>query len=70
MDRAIASKNEKLIILALDWAKAFDSISPESLYLALLRFGVPDIMVHMIGDIYSNRIFRVQLQGYHSGYHT
>ena len=40
IDRALASRNESLIILALDWAKAFDSISPNALCMALRRFGI------------------------------
>ena len=30
----------KLFVMALDWAKAFDSLSPESMIAALRRFGL------------------------------
>ena len=70
MNKALASKNEKVIILALDWAKAFDSISPSSLCHALLRFGIDPKITRLIQDIYSNRIFRVQLDGQQSDFHS
>eukprot|EP00959_Pyramimonas_sp_CCMP1952_P362385 7589633-Pyramimonas_sp.AAC.1 len=36
------SEAGKLILLALDWAKAFDSVSPDGLVQALVRFGAPE----------------------------
>ena len=50
--KALASKDDYLIILALDWAKAFDSIAPEALCLALRRFGIGNAMAAIIADIY------------------
>ena len=46
-------------VLALDWAKAFDSISPERLLQALERFGLNPSMLDAIRDIYSHRTFTV-----------
>ena len=57
MESASESKNGQLIILALNWTKAFDSIYPNALCKALSRFGIPEHICHLIGDIYSNRIF-------------
>ena len=69
IDKALASKDDALIILALDWAKAFDSISPVGLCLALARFGVNDRLVRLIRDIYSSRLFGVRCNGEQSAYH-
>ena len=69
IDKAVASKNENLIILALDWAKAFDSIAPEALCLALRRFGIGTAMASLIADIYTDRIFKVQWDGQMSNFH-
>ena len=46
------SKHEgRLVFLALDCAKAFDSISPESLVHALLRFGLPSHVCDIVRNI-------------------
>ena len=63
IDKALASKDDALIILALDWAKAFDSISPVGFCLALAWFGINDRLVRLIRDIYSSRLFRVRWNG-------
>ena len=47
----------------MDWAKAFDSISPASLITALKRFGVPEALLCMISNIYCNRQFFVRDAG-------
>ena len=47
-------------LLALDWAKAFDSISPASLLTSLRRFGLPEYVLDIISSIYSDRKFFVQ----------
>ena len=54
------SKDHKFTMLALDWAKAFDAIAPESLMQALRRFGVPEEFVSMIRSIYTDRCFYIQ----------
>ena len=38
MERVSATKDGKLTLLALDWAKAFDSVSPESLGTHEIRY--------------------------------
>ena len=48
-------------MVALDWAKAFDSISPDRLLLSLRRFDIPEHMVVVIGAIYTDRKFFVRL---------
>ena len=70
LDKTWAAKSEQKLFLALDWAKAFDSISPSSLLKALARFGLPPGYVDMIGAIYSSRKFFVHECGSTSGVHA
>ena len=60
IDHFWATSTGSCTLLALDWAKAFDSISPYHLCKALERFGLPDEMIIMIRVIYSNRKFVVK----------
>ena len=60
LENVWAAKDGQMIMLALDWAKAFDSISPEALLAALRRFGLPGQVLEMIGAIYSDRNFFVK----------
>ena len=53
------TKGRSALLLALDWAKAFDSIMPEPMFAALSRFGLPDQFVEMVSNIYSSRSFFV-----------
>ena len=69
IDRAWDQKEGKLIYLALDWAKAFDSISPAALVDALSRFGIPPKMLKTIKAIYTNRTFQVRGAGNTSAPH-
>ena len=63
-------KDGKLLLLALDWAKAFDSVSPQAMCDALLRFGIPRAFADMIGAVYSDRRFFVQEDGVRSEFKT
>ena len=56
-------------MLALDWRRAFDSINPESLLLALRRFGIPGEFVAMVRSIYTDREFVVADGGETSDHH-
>ena len=50
------SKHEgRLVFVALDWAKAFDSISPEGLVHALRKFGLPSHVCDIVRNIYKGR---------------
>ena len=64
-----AVKDRSLLLLALDWAKAFDSISPDRLVHALRLFGLPQKVLDVIQAIYANRIFYVNDAGHNSGHH-
>ena len=63
IERTWAQKDGKVVLLALDWAKAFDSVSPRSLAVALRRFGLPKEFVEMIEAIYCDRTFFVKDAG-------
>ena len=48
------------MLLALDWAKAFDSVMPDALLEALRRFGLPREVLAAVRAIYSARSFAVK----------
>ena len=60
LEDAWASKEGKMNFIALDWAKAFDSISPKALQSALLRFGVSTKFAKVVESIYQSRTFDVR----------
>ena len=64
------SKNQSMIFLALDWAKAFDSIDPVCLVQALRRFGLPQTFLSIIQNIYTDRKFVVVDHGHKSDLHS
>ena len=47
-EEACESKGGSAVLLALDWAKAFDSLDPSALNRALVRFGIPRPFVDMV----------------------
>jgi hypothetical protein len=53
-------RDGRLMLLALDWAKAFDSVSPDALCESLRRFGIPREFIAMVRAIYMDRKFYVQ----------
>ena len=63
LDDAWEAKDGHLVFLALDWAKAFDSVDPAALLRALRRFGLPDKMLKAVGAIYTGRRFAVRDAG-------
>jgi len=66
IDTAWAQRGGRLMILALDWKKAFDSIDPAALLAALKRFGLPAHVLGVIGSIYAARSFQVRDAGHTS----
>jgi len=60
IETAWAQKNGCLYVLALDWAKAFDSLDPEAMLDALRRFGLPSKILNLVRAIYTDRRFKVQ----------
>ena len=63
IENAWEARSGKLVMLALDWAKAFDSVSPDSLVQALVRFGATQEFAEAVRAIYSDRSFRVRDAG-------
>ena len=55
MDAAWAAKDGSLLLLALDWSKAFDCICPGKLMIALRRFGLPPGFIQMVEGIYNDK---------------
>eukprot|EP00959_Pyramimonas_sp_CCMP1952_P306210 6408546-Pyramimonas_sp.AAC.1 len=47
LEDAWATKEGAVHLLALDWAKAFDSVSPAAMETSLRRFGCPAKLVDM-----------------------
>ena len=70
LDLTLADRNGTLVMLSLDWEKAFDSVSPDGLLYALERFGLPPLFHGLIRAIYSNRTFTVRACGHSSASHT
>ena len=60
VEEANALQDKRLVLLALDWAKAFDSISPYALCRSLRRFGLPTKFLQCIQGIRANRCFFFQ----------
>jgi len=69
IELAWSQRGGVLHLLALDWAKAFDSISTTALLVALRRFGVPEPFVEMVAAIYEGRMFCVRECGHQSEEH-
>ena len=60
IDAAHQSNTGGMILLLLDWAKAFDRMKPDAMCSALLRFGLPPAVVEMVSGIYSSRFFNIR----------
>ncbi|CAE8648405.1 unnamed protein product [Polarella glacialis] len=70
LEQVWSRKDGQAIFLALDWAKAFDSVSPVGLLDALRRFGLPEKFLGVIKAIYSDRTFQVKDAGRRSTTHV
>ncbi|CAE7263960.1 unnamed protein product [Symbiodinium natans] len=62
-DLVDAKRNQVLHLLFLDWSKAFDTIKPAALHLALRRLKVPPTMCKAILDLTASPVFRVVVDG-------
>ena len=60
IDAATEPKQHGLLMMFLDWAKAFDKVQVGGLLSALKRFGLPQLFVDLIANIYKNLSFFVQ----------
>ena len=57
------STTNHIIIVLLDWEKAFDKLTREGLFTALERANLPDKMIKVIKAIYENPEFQVEIEG-------
>ena len=55
VENAWARKNRNLLLLALDWPKVFDSISPAGLVNAMSGFGIPNHFCSVVRGIYNGK---------------
>ena len=69
IDKAWAEADGSLLMLLLDWTKAFDRIDANAMRTALIRFGLPPNFVSMVGSIYNGRRFVVADGGHESSIH-
>ena len=53
----IESAGDEIIILLLDWEKAFDEIDHEELLKAIARFNLTEKILRVIGSFYDNQQF-------------
>ena len=60
IELARAQRGGQVALLALDWAKAFDSINVESLIDALRRFGLPATLLQILHNLLDARVFFVR----------
>jgi len=60
IELARAQRGGQVSLLALDWAKAFDSLNVSSLIDALRRFGLPRGLLNILHNLLSSRRFLVR----------
>lgn len=66
IEQTHARNDRSLVLLAFDWAKAFDNLSPDGLLECLERFGVPEKFRNTDAAIYQDRQFFIRHAGYES----
>ena len=62
-DLVDAKRNQALFLLFLDWSKAFDTIKPAALHVALERVKIPARMCSAIRDLTASPYFEVVVNG-------
>ena len=55
LEQAYERSDKRILMLALDWEKAFDSVAPDKLFEALKRFGVLPAFEDIILSIHCDR---------------
>ena len=51
--------HEQLVLVFLDWEKAFDKISHEKMFSALRRLNIPEPLLRAIESLHKNPMFQV-----------
>ena len=67
MERAEASVNQILLVF-LDWEKAFDRVRQDKLVEALTRMGIPSKFVTAVRSLYNNPSFCVRVGAHKSSW--
>ena len=57
---------DRILLLLLDWEKAFDKVRHEALFITLQRMGVPEHLSELVKSLYSKPMFSVTLDGHTS----
>ena len=60
------STNSKTLLVLLNWDEAFDKISKEGLMSALARLNMPDKYLKVVGSLYNEPKFMVEVDGIRS----
>ena len=66
IELALAQRHGCLSLLALDWAKAFDSVNVENLWEALKRYGISEKIANLLENLLHHRQFFVEDSGVQS----
>ena len=64
------SAGDRLILLLLDWEKAFDKIDQEALFEAMDRMDIDPKLIRLTKQLYKNPKFKIELEGLESEWHT
>ena len=64
LEQAHAWRGGSIMLLALDWRQAFDSVRVDGLLRALQRFGLPGQFIDVVASIYKDREFFVADSGH------
>ena len=57
------STTNKLLLVLLDWEKAFDKLTRNGLFNALKRANIPNNMIKVIEALYDTPTFMVEIEG-------
>jgi hypothetical protein len=62
--------NHQILMVLLDWEKAFDKVTRQGLFSAIKRIGVPHKMQKVLQSLYKDTQFRVEADGQVSSWKT
>ena len=57
-------------MVLLDWAKAFDKINREALFIAMGKMNIPNKIINAIKAMYTQTKFNIKMEGHTSEWHT
>ena len=59
---------DPLIMVLLDWEKAFDKVDREGMFLSMERLGVDDKLIRMVKLLYKETFFNIEIDGERSSW--